>query len=145
MKKVSDQIPAYNYGTPVVETSPVSRGRFYRRGRALPSHRWRGARRTDKANRRPLAQRHHRQHSESRPALAYAGRRAQPRIPCQNQSSLRAMDSRHVSPPLRSGLAELPAGNRAEAHKRQEESSRWRPINRACSLSRCCSVYCRSK
>lgn len=87
MKKVAEEIPAYTYGTSAVETSPVLFGElnalkvsvgFTAEDERYHPYGWRGTRRTDEADRRPLARRHYCKHSKPRKTFAYSGRCSEP-------------------------------------------------------------------
>ena len=49
----------------------------------------------------------------------------------KSESPLPAMDYRHLSSALRSGLDRLPAGNRVAAYVGEEEHGRWSAVNSA--------------
>ena len=140
MTRIIGEMPAYTYGTAAVATSRVSLKEleelkvsvgFTARGRALPSQ-GRGCR----CQPAEIVA-HWRSGIIHIPNLAAT--RELPlanrsRIPCSEQSAFRAMDSGYLPASLRSGLAELSAGNRPQAYEPEEEPGRWRRVHPACPV-----------
>ena len=151
-KLVAEQVPGYTYGTDAVAPSPITlqeldvlkgHRKFHRRGSNVICgwQAWKFCRVRRARSCFLLAQRYYRWHTAPGSALALTRRRAAAGLPRQEQSSLRAVDSRHLLPPLRSRLAQLSAGDCTAAYKFEKEQDRWCGINLARPTARHHRIY----
>jgi hypothetical protein len=151
MKKVIESIPGYSYGAPDVPRSPVSTHDLeslkISAGFTDEDQRYvrlAGEVLSDQTER--IVEHWRSGIIASIPNLARHSRTPEgdpiPQYLKNSKPAFSAMDSGHLLPPLRSGLDQLSAGDRAETYLFEEEQSGWRSLHAVRPVARRAGIHC---